>query len=165
MNQFISGTLVCLCIVLPVSRSKADAYNATLPHNEKSVRSLIEVGFALRHASLDCSHFVHALYERLGRHYQYATSRRLYHGFTGFQRTQQPMPGDLVVWPGHVGVVLEPRQQSFLSSLASGIKVSSYSSSYWLAKGQCRFFHFVGVDGHRSPDPSPLQAQSEYAGS
>lgn len=95
---------------------------------------------------------------RLGRPYQYATSRQLYHGLSGFERTMQPRSGDLVVWPGHVGIVLEPERHSFLSSIASGVKISFYSSSYWTAKGQCRFFHFSDIDKGSGDDTEDGQA-------
>ena len=54
-----------------------------------------------------------------------------------------------MVWQGHVGVVLHPEQHTFLSSLNSGIKVSSYASRYWIKRGQFRFLQYVGKrDGH-----------------
>lgn len=160
MNSFISSTLVCLCMVLPISGAKADTSKLSYFQSQTTVSKLINVGLGLRQSSLDCSHFVHALYERLGHHYQYATSRRLYRGFAGFRRTRKPLPGDLVVWQGHVGVVLEPKQHSFLSSLTSGIKVSSYSSSYWIARGHCRFFHFA--DNERGRNTGTEQALAQF---
>jgi hypothetical protein len=91
----------------------------------------------------DCSHLVHALYERVGLHYQYATSRTLYRGIEEFQRVLQPNPGDLVVWRGHTGIVVDPSQHSFLSALRTGIKISSYISRYWKHRGPPRFFRFA----------------------
>lgn len=53
------------------------------------------------------------------------------------------------MWQGHVGVVLQPKQHTFLSSLNSGIKVSSYASRYWTNRGQFRFLQYVGKrDSH-----------------
>ncbi len=56
----------------------------------------------------DCSHLVHAIYERAGFPYAYASSTGLYRGIAEFRRVFRPQPGDLVVWPGHVGVAVNP---------------------------------------------------------
>lgn len=142
--------LACVCLVVTTTKSRADQSSA--PTTAKSGRAsnfLVQLGSGFRRRKLDCSHFVHALYERMGFAYQYATSRRLYKGFPGFARTNNPSPGDLVVWQGHVGIVLQPEQHTFLSSLNSGIKVSSYASQYWIKRGQFRFLQYVGKrDGH-----------------
>jgi cell wall-associated NlpC family hydrolase len=94
-------------------------------------------------ANFDCSHLVHALYERVGLHYQYATSHALYRGIEEFQRVPQPESGDLVVWRGHTGIVVDPSQHSFLSALKTGVKTSSYISRYWKRLGPPRFFRFA----------------------
>src|SRR5207248_2413863 len=51
-----------------------------------------------RNSEHDCSHLVHAIYQRAGLPYAYAPSSDLYAGAEGFQRVKQPEPGDLVVW-------------------------------------------------------------------
>ena len=137
--------LICFCLGVTTTKSKADqSSNQTAANSGTRSNLLIQLGSRFRRRKLDCSHFVHALYERMGIAYQYATSRSLYRGFPGFARTNHPAPGDLVVWQGHVGVVLQPEQHTFLSSLNSGIKVSSYSSRYWIKRGQFRFLQYVG---------------------
>ena len=68
----------------------------------------------------DCSHLVHAIYLRAGFPYPYASSSDLYDGADDFQRVTRPQPGDLVVWPGHVGIVVNPAQRVFFSRLRSG---------------------------------------------
>jgi len=93
----------------------------------------------------------------MGIAYQYATSRSLYKGFPGFARTNHPSPGDLVVWQGHVGIVLQPEQHTFLSSLNSGIKVSSYGSRYWIKRGQFRFLQYVGGRDKQAADTQSAQ--------
>jgi cell wall-associated NlpC family hydrolase len=92
---------------------------------------------------LDCSHFVHALYDRVGLTYHYGTSRSLYGGTRIFRRVIEPEPGDLVAWRGHIGIVVNPVRHSFLSALRSGVKVSSYESRYWKLRGHPRFLHYV----------------------
>jgi hypothetical protein len=91
----------------------------------------------------DCSHLVHAIYERAGFPYSYVSSSTLYAGSTGFRRVARPQPGDLVVWPGHVGIAVNPAQRSFFSALRSGLGVNSYDATYWRERGRPRFFRYV----------------------
>jgi cell wall-associated NlpC family hydrolase len=94
----------------------------------------------------DCSHFVHGLYQRAGFPYAYAPSSDLYAGVEEFRRVTHPQPGDLAVWPGHSGIVVNPAQHSFFSLLSSGPGVASYDSAYWKRKGRPRFFRYVRSD-------------------
>ena len=61
----------------------------------------------------DCSHLVHTLFERAGYPYPYTSSTTLYRGAPQFLRVRAPQPGDLIAWPGHVGIVLNPAEHSF----------------------------------------------------
>jgi NlpC/P60 family len=94
---------------------------------------------------LDCSHLVHTVYERAGFPYAYASSSDLYAGVDEFQQVARPGVGDLVVWPGHVGIVVNPSESTFFSALRAGAGVESYSSSYWKERGKPRFFRYVKV--------------------
>jgi len=100
-------------------------------------------------AKADCSHLVHDIYERAGFVYDYASSSELYAGTSEFRQVQHPQAGDLVVWPGHVGIVVNPAQHSFYSALRSGLDVDAYDSDYWKDRGQARFFRFVKLDATR----------------
>src|ERR1700693_4427614 len=60
----------------------------------------------------DCSHFVHELYKRAGFPYEYASSSDLYAGIDEFRRVEKPQSGDLAVWRGHAGIVINPVQHS-----------------------------------------------------
>ena len=91
----------------------------------------------------DCSHLVHAIYDRAGFPYAYASSMDLYRGIPEFRRVFRPQPGDLVVWPGHVGVAVNPAQSSFFSALRSGQSIESYDSAYWKERGRPHFFRYV----------------------
>ncbi len=93
--------------------------------------------------SADCSHFVHELYERAGFLYDYASSSDLYEGTNEFRQVANPQPGDLAVWPGHTGIVVNPDQHSFFSILRSGPGVDSYYSPYWKQRGSPRFFRYL----------------------
>jgi hypothetical protein len=97
------------------------------------------------HANLpeDCSHFVHELYERAGFPYEYASSSDLYAGVDEFRQVASPQPGDLAVWPGHAGIVVNPAQHSFFSALSSRHGVELYDSPYWKRRGRPRFYRYV----------------------
>lgn len=91
----------------------------------------------------DCSHLVHKLYEQAGYAYPYASSLDLYRGTGPFMRVRYAHPGDLVVWRGHVGIVVNPREHSFFSTTSSGTRIQSYRSAYWRARGYPRFFRYL----------------------
>jgi hypothetical protein len=91
----------------------------------------------------DCSHFVHDLYAQAGYPYPYANSGDLYLGTENFVRVRTPHPGDLVVWHGHVGIVIDPNEHSFFSSVNSGPRTEYYNSAYWRARGIPRFYRYL----------------------
>lgn len=91
----------------------------------------------------DCSHLVHAIYKEAGFSYAYAPSSEIYSHADSFQRVKQPQPGDLVVWRGHVGIVIKPSQHVFFSYLTSGPGVDDYQSPYWKSRGKPRFYRYV----------------------
>jgi hypothetical protein len=53
-----------------------------------------------------------------------------------------PQPGDLIVWRGHVGLVVDSRQHLFYSSLRSGLETEDYTSAYWRRRGAPRFYRY-----------------------
>lgn len=95
------------------------------------------------HPQPDCSHLVHLLYSRAGLNYSYQGSRQLHRGVPEFVRVRVPQPGDLVVWVGHVGIVLSLEDTTFLSSVRSGIMTESWTNDYWSARGRPRFFRYL----------------------
>lgn len=96
-----------------------------------------------RSATPDCSHLVHAIYEEAGFPYAYAPSNDLYAGIDEFRRISHPEPGDLVVWRGHVGLVIKPSQHIFFSFMTSGPGTDDYQSAYWKHRGKPRFYRYV----------------------
>jgi len=117
-------------------------------------------------SEIDCSHLVNQIYEQAGLHYDYATSNQLYDGVDAFERVRSPQPADLIVWPGHVGVIVNPQEHSFYSSLNSGLKIDSYDAPVWRARGPARFFRLVvqNADPMRSTTTEVLTARAENDG-
>jgi cell wall-associated NlpC family hydrolase len=130
---------------------------------------LLLIGTQITDTEMDCSHFVQYLYEQAGLYYGYTPSRVLYKGIKNFKRVVRPKSGDLIVWQGHVGIVVSPKETTFLSALNSGVKTSSYLSDYWKKRGRPRFLRYVGqpqeapaLSAHRfNPYAGPQFAWSE----
>ena len=91
----------------------------------------------------DCSHMVHAIYASAGFPYVYASSSDLYAGADNFQQVTHPQPGDLVVWPGHVGIMVNPAQHIFFSKLHKGPGIDDYDAPYWKQRGDVRFYRYL----------------------
>jgi hypothetical protein len=83
----------------------------------------------------DCSHLVHAIYERAGFPYEYAPADDLYEGIDPFRRVSHPQIGDLIVWHGHVGIVVRPSRHVFFSFLSKGPATDNYRSPSCLLSG------------------------------
>lgn len=104
----------------------------------------------------DCSHLVHEIYRLAGFPYTYASSFDLFaKGSDNFARVATPQPGDLIVWPGHVGLVVDPAQHSFYSSVISGLETQDYDSKYWREYGPSRFYRY------RITDPASIRAAAD----
>lgn len=91
----------------------------------------------------DCSHLVHQIYESSGFPYPYVSSFDLYEGIDNFRRVSTPHPGDLVVWRGHVGIVIDGVDHSFYSSVRSGLRTEYYDGPYWRTLGRPRFYRYA----------------------
>jgi cell wall-associated NlpC family hydrolase len=151
------GLVSFLCLGLQVqgetSRSSITK-GANGNHARKADRTLSpDDGMAVISAALDskartfsgrdCSHLVHAIYERAGFPYAYVSSYDLYDGAEEFQRVWNPQPGDLIVWRGHVGIVVRPSRHVFYSFLRSGPTTDNYESPYWVSRGGTRFYRYI----------------------
>ncbi len=129
------------------SRSGAHPKDRTLTSDER----LAVIASALdsktpRRAERDCSHLVHAIYDRAGFPYSYADSDDVYAGVEGFQRVSKPQSGDIVVWHGHMGIVIRPSRHVFFSFLHAGPGIDDYKSQYWTGRGEPRFYRYVKND-------------------
>jgi hypothetical protein len=124
------------------SDQKADDRELSLDDRLSIMAAALDARGRLR-SERDCSHLVHAIYEAAGFPYSYAPSSQIYVGADGFMRVKQPQPGDLVVWKGHVGIVISPSQHIFFSYMRSGPGTDDYEASYWKSRGRPRFYGYV----------------------
>jgi NlpC/P60 family len=142
----------------PIARKEGRKILATIPTVDTESES-----------ETDCSHLVHDVYAQAGFPYDYVSSRELYIGNTNFTRVHAPQAGDLVVWRGHVGIVIDPKEHSFFSSVRSGPDTQFYDSPYWRSRGSARFFRYTTekplpagrtLAATRHADQQPLQTAS-----
>ncbi len=138
---------LCLCVAL-LGTTSATARDNAKPTLLSPAQGQALADFVLRSGpgidpKPDCSHLVHMLYSQAGLNYSYEGSRVMHRGLPEFVRVKAPQPGDLIVWMGHVGIVLSTEDTTFLSSARSGIIAESWTNEYWTARGRPRFFRYV----------------------
>lgn len=133
---------LAFCVLWGKESAAADGH-ALNSHERRAVVAIAIESTRPRRTERDCSHLVHAVYERAGFPYDYAPSDDLYDGIAGFQRVSKPKAGDLVVWRGHVGIVIRPSQHAFFSFLRSGPGMDDYSNEYWTSRGRPRFYRYL----------------------
>ena len=138
--------LLLLVGVLGTATLNANALNRPTSFDEltPATETLLRMAARIRKTRLDCSHFIHELYNRVGLTYSYIDSRSIFKVFqkNGFRRAMHPLVGDLIVWRGHMGIVVNPEEHTFLSAQRTGVKVDSYQSQYWKGRGQIRFYRY-----------------------
>ncbi len=159
--------LVCLIAVapaaaqVPVKVHESDSSQRLLSTQEG--REIVNVAWQQEQAesgAADCSHLVHAIYANAGFEYPYATSFEIYAGNENFARVKTPHPGDVIAWPGHVGIVVDPLQHSFYSLVRTGLEAQDYESAYWRSRGRPRFYRYrVEKAGVLTADNAPTRAR------
>ena len=140
--------LLCLAISFVTQMAHARASDDSAAQLLSADQGQVLADFAARSGpgvrpKPDCSHLVHLLYSRAGLNYEYQESRRLRLGVPEFARVKTPQPGDLVVWQGHVGIVLSPEEKTFLSSVRPGITTQAWDDDYWASRGRPRFLRYI----------------------
>jgi hypothetical protein len=153
------GFALALGLVCLMAAASASAQNADAPQEKPSATRLltVEEGRSIADTALeqdqpargtqDCSHLIHAIYGSAGFEYPYASSFELFAGNENFARVRYPHAGDLIVWPGHVGIVVDPLQHSFSSLVSTGFDVQDYEGAYWKARGRPRFYRYKVPSG------------------
>lgn len=142
-TKTLAAPVLLAIVVLLTAGAGAQSDRSTdrLPRTQ-AAEQLVELGLQIHETTLDCSHFVNSLFEATGLSYDYQPSRVLYRGTEAFKRILRPAMGDLIVWPGHVGVVVDPEERTFVSALRTGVKVAKYTSRYWQRRGRPRFLRY-----------------------
>ena len=127
-------------------------------------RSIIEAAWQIDPplpGTVDCSHLVHRIYASAGFDYPYASSFELYAGHEKFVRVRYPRAGDVVAWPGHVGIVVDAQRHSFYSLVREGAEELDYESSYWMSRGRPRFYRYRVENGEvLSVDTAPAKSKT-----
>jgi hypothetical protein len=155
------GILLSLLAVVPGTLAAQAPPELSHPRllSPSEGETIVLAAWELRHglpSKPDCSHFVHAIYSKAGFNYEYAQSADIFEGIDSFQRVKTAQAGDLVVWQGHVGIVVDPVEHSFYSSVVTGFAIENYRSNYWIGRGAPRFYRYV-VDDSRG---ASLQARA-----
>ncbi|MGB2590374.1 MAG: hypothetical protein WBG02_11825 [Candidatus Acidiferrum sp.] len=111
--------------------------------------------------TVDCSHLVHRIYASAGFDYPYGSSFELYAGHENFVRVKYPRAGDVIAWPGHVGIVVDAQRHSFYSLVREGAEELDYESPYWMSRGRPRFYRYRVEQGEvLSADTAPAKSKT-----
>jgi hypothetical protein len=148
---FETMSLICVCGTAAETAAPQDA--RPVHSSETDVRLLSrEEGRSIVHMAWqaeppadglrDCSHVVHQIYADAGFEYPYASSLDIYAGNENFVRVKTAHAGDVIAWPGHVGIVVDPLQHSFYSLVRTGLETQDYESPYWKSRGRPRFYRY-----------------------
>jgi len=140
---------------LPAKENTPNARLMSMAEGRAIVRTAFQGG-EREEGARDCSHAVHAVYASAGFAYPYASSREIYSGEDNFARVKYPRAGDVIAWPGHVGIVVNPAQHSFFSLVRTGLGEQDYESAYWRSRGRPRFYRYRVVRHERMTKSAAL---------
>jgi hypothetical protein len=149
--------------VVPTTQASAPNFRLLNVEEGRAIADVARDQDQPRRGARDCSHLVHQAYLNAGFEYPYASSFELYAGDENFERVRHPQPGDLIVWPGHVGIVLEPLAHSFFSLVSTGPEAQNYEGPYWKARGRPRFYRYKVESAEiltAAKTPTPTRASS-----
>jgi hypothetical protein len=139
-------SLLAICLSIPVAARAVEEDRRVRSVSPDEGEAIVQAAWELRRGLVpkpDCSHFVNAVYARAGFDYEYATSNEIFAGIDSFRRVEEPQPGDLIVWQGHIGIVVDPDEHSFYSSVLSGFAIEDYHSAQWVRRGPPRFYRYL----------------------
>jgi len=153
---FATMSLICVCGITAATAAPQDARPARGAETDARLLSREEGRSIVRTAwqaeppadgMQDCSHVVHQIYAEAGFDYPYASSLDIYAGNENFVRVKTAHAGDVIAWPGHVGIVVDPLQHSFYSLVRTGLETQDYESPYWKSRGRPRFYRYKVENG------------------
>lgn len=161
------GTLasfLAACMCVPAAAQVVQEDERLRLASREEGEAVVQAAWELRRGLIpkpDCSHFVNAVYAQAGLDYAYAPAGDIFDGIDSFRRVQRPQPGDLVAWRGHTGIVVDPDEHSFYSSVLSGFAIEDYRSNYWAVRGRPRFYRYVIDDVHGARALAHLGAKQD----
>src|ERR1700722_19396220 len=153
---FATMSLICVCGITAATAAPQDARPARGAETDARLLSREEGRSIVRTAwqaeppadgMQDCSHVVHQIYAEAGFDYPYASSLDIYAGNENFVRVKTAHAGDVIAWPGHVGIVVDALQHSFYSLVRTGLDSQDYESAYWRSRGRPRFYRYKVESG------------------
>src|SRR5215470_10253748 len=162
----VALSLLASSICIPTAAQSAPEDLPVRPVSRVQGEAIVQAAWELRKGldpKPDCSHFVYAIYQQAGLDYNYASSAEMFSGIPGFKRVQKSQAGDLVVWPGHVGIIVDPAEHTFYSSVIKGYALEDYRSHYWKRRGPPRFYRYLISDAqsaklHMRSEAAPVAA-------
>lgn len=104
---------------------------------------------------IDCSHFVYQVLNEARKKVASASnapepqlvdyrSTSTIEDSKLFVSVSIPEPGDLVLWDGHVGIVVNPATGTFIGAQTStGVAEANYLTGYWKDRGVKKFLRFI----------------------
>jgi cell wall-associated NlpC family hydrolase len=104
---------------------------------------------------IDCSHFVYQVFNGARQRVASAAnmpepqimeyrSTSTIEASNVFIAVNTPQPTDLVMWDGHVGIVIDPTAGTFIGAQTStGVAESNYLTGFWKNKGVKKFLRFA----------------------
>ena len=167
-NTLVSAVALMAMAQLGHARSDGSANPASRLLSAKAGSELVKVALQYQPeegGKPDCSHLVYEIYREAGLNFRFASSHELYAGVDKFQRVRRPQAGDLIVWHGHVGIVVNPREHSFYSSLRSGLATDYYDAPYWKTRGTPRFYRYRGSAQGEAASPRLVRTAHRVSGS
>lgn len=93
-------------------------------------------------AYMDCSEFVLQSYRQAGYvEFRYSSTALM---SSGLKAVKTPEAGDIVYWPGHVGIVTDPITGDFVhaASTKSGLRSDNDLRGYWSMHGKAKFLQY-----------------------
>lgn len=97
------------------------------------------------HHGIDCSHFVWEVLKAAGHPNAPYTSTSGVPGSHAFSpASEPPQAGDIILWDGHMGIVVDATTQTFVGAQSGGVDNASYAKgSYW-GNRHHRFYRYTG---------------------
>jgi cell wall-associated NlpC family hydrolase len=95
------------------------------------------------HNGVDCSHFVWEVIKAAGHQGAHYHSTSDVARSADYSAVDMPAAGDIVLFDGHMGIVVDPGAGLFMGAQSHGVDEASYTSGYW-GKQRHSFYRYVG---------------------